>query len=67
VYTQILRDLQNLKTQTVALLREPLEKSKFRNYITEGLLKDINNRTKYAQSEEVTFAVAGDMKAGISQ
>ena len=67
VYTEIFRDLQNLHTQTVALLRGPLEKSKFRNYITDGLLQDIENRTKHAQSDEVTFAVAGDMKAGTSQ
>ena len=66
-YTEIFRDLQSLHTQAIALLRGPLEKSKFRNYITDGLLQDIENRTKHAQSEEVTFAVAGDMKAGALQ
>lgn len=66
VYTEIFRDLQALHTKAIALLQEPLEKSKFRNYITNGLLQDIENRTKHAQSEQVTFAVAGDMKAGTS-
>jgi hypothetical protein len=64
VYTGIFRDLQVLDTKAIALLREPLEKSKFSNFITAGLLQDIENRTKHAQSEQVTFAVAGDMKAG---
>jgi hypothetical protein len=64
VYTEIFRDLQDLDTKAIALLRGPLKKSKFSNFITTGLLKDIENRTKHAQSEQVIFAVAGDMKAG---
>jgi hypothetical protein len=64
VYTEIFRDLQVLDIKVISLLREPLEKSKFSNFITSGLLKDIENRTKHAQSEHVTFTVAGDMKAG---
>jgi hypothetical protein len=54
VYTEIFRDLQDLDTKAIALLRGPLKKSKFSNFITTG----------HAQSEQVIFAVAGDMKAG---
>lgn len=64
VYTQIFRDLQAHFTKAAALLRDPLDNSKFKNHIILGLLMDIDVRTKHAQSEHVVFAVAGDMCAG---
>lgn len=66
VYTEIFKELQSHGKRAVALLREPLAESGFQNVITSGLLREIVRRTKHEDSEQVMFAVAGDMKAGKS-
>lgn len=65
VYTQIFRDLKDLNKEAAELLREPLINSKFQNAITHGLKQEIAKRTKEDFPDEVTFAVVGDMKAGM--
>lgn len=53
--------------KAVDLLREPLVHSSFGNVITNGLQKEIAKRYKEEQSEQVMFAVVGDMKAGMCE
>lgn len=64
VYQPVFADLVEKTNQAAALLREPLEESTYHNVITEGLRKEVIIRTQSKCSEEVKFAVAGDMAAG---
>lgn len=65
VYTEIFRDLQYHSKRAVALLRDPLASSKFHNVVTKGLANEIARRTRHENADQVKFAVAGDMKAGM--
>jgi hypothetical protein len=64
VYTSSFCALQKLNRKATALLREPLEKSKFQNGTTKGLIREIAKRTKEDTPDQVKFAIAGDMSAG---
>jgi hypothetical protein len=66
VYTEAFGELLNYNKKAVALLREPLVHSQFSNVITNGLKTEIAKRAKDEHSEQVMFAVVGDMKAGTS-
>jgi hypothetical protein len=65
VYTEIFKDPKRSTSNAVALPREPLEKSSFKNAITEGLLKEIGKRTEEEFPDQIVIGFAGNMSAGM--
>ena len=64
VYQPIFVELKSKMQEAVGLLRDPLKQSSYQNIITEGLLRDIDQRTQDNAPEELMFAVVGDMASG---
>lgn len=65
IYTEIFSDLKTCTREAANLLRQPLANSTFQSPITAGLQKEVAKRTKEDFPDQATFAVIGDMKAGM--
>ena len=64
VFRQQFKDLNDKIREAGDLLLSPLQNSHYHNAVTKGLLNEVENRIRKECSDEVKFAVAGDMAAG---
>lgn len=64
VYQEPYTVLMQLNHEGVCHLQDPLKESPYQNAITNGLLRDVQNRTKQDFPDEAMFAIAGDMESG---
>lgn len=64
IYQPIFEDLKVAILGVVDLLRNPLLESPFQNVITNSLLQEVKHRTKENVSDQVMFALVGDMASG---
>jgi hypothetical protein len=65
VYHHQFTELKKKTREAADLLLRPLKESTYHNPITRGLLNEVETRTNSECSDEVKFAVAGDMAAGM--
>ncbi len=66
VYQDQFVQLKEKCNEATKLLLTPLKESEYQNKITNGLLVEVENRTKIETSEEAMFAISGDMAAGMN-
>jgi hypothetical protein len=66
VFTPEFAQLTKSIAAIVELIATPLKETSYKDGVIEGLLQEINARTKSDFPEEVRIALIGDMKAGMS-
>lgn len=64
VYTEDFEKLEKGMADLIWLLAKPIQDTKFRNGVVNGLLDEISDRTKRRSREDVRVALIGGMKAG---
>lgn len=64
-YQPMFKALNDEIAQAADLLRTPLEQSPYKSRLTDHLVKEVQGRTVENGSNEVMFAVVGDMASGI--
>ncbi|KAI7328873.1 hypothetical protein KC315_g6438 [Hortaea werneckii] len=66
VYTEDFEKLEKGVADLIRLIAEPIQETKFRNGVVNGLLDEIHDRTKGSSQEDVKVALIGGMKTGKS-
>lgn len=64
-YQPNFKELDKFMREAVDLLKDPIHKSTFENVMTKSLLDEAHRRTNERQSDQVIFAVVGEMASGI--